>query len=120
MNRFFCKVLAGLLVLVCTQGALAEPEFVIRNQCGVDIHSIWIGDTEGDEWGADLLDEDEVLADQEELGITFSVDSSIEDYDIRIEDGEGNFVEFTGVELEGADAILLNEDGTAEPVILEE
>lgn len=104
----------GLMVLLLAQNAFAGPRgFVLHNVTGVDIYAVYIGSSDDEEWGEDLLDTDELLEDGGDIEIEFSPGSDQDSWDIRVEDSEGNALNFMQVDLLNASTVILKPDNTA-------
>ncbi len=80
---------------VSAQGA---QDFVVVNRTGVEIYALYITPHNADEWGEDILGADTLLA-GEELLITFSRKERAKLWDLRVEDEDGNFIEWDRLNL---------------------
>lgn len=76
----------------------AELDFKLVNNTGVNISSIYIGPHDSDEWGDDVM-EDDILRNGESLDITFHPKARSAMWDLRIEDKDGEAVEWTNLDL---------------------
>lgn len=104
---------AVLLSVLLTLPVLAQQGFELLNTTGVEIHAVFVGPNDSDDWGENLLDEDEILPHGEAVEIEFDPDEDIESWDIRVEDSEGNALEFTAIPLLEAESVNLKDDNTA-------
>ena len=88
-----------LTVAVVGSGAAQNPQldFKLENRTGINIHSIYIASHDSDEWGDDLM-EDDILRDGEDIDIEFHPKSGAKLWDLRIEDKEGNSVEWESID----------------------
>jgi hypothetical protein len=94
---FFSTLLifAGFVV----SGPAQNPtlDFRLENRTGINIHSIFIASHDSDEWGDDLM-EDDILRDGEDLDIEFHPKAGARLWDLRIEDKEGDSVEWESID----------------------
>jgi hypothetical protein len=88
-----------LTVAVAGSGATQNPQldFKLENRTGINIHSIYIASHDSDEWGDDLM-EDDILRDGEDIDIEFHPKAGAKLWDLRIEDKEGNSVEWESID----------------------
>ncbi|MFM8532141.1 MAG: argininosuccinate lyase [Acidimicrobiia bacterium] len=73
-------------------------DFKLVNKTGVTISSIYIAPHDTDEWGDDVMKED-VLRNGESIDLEFHPKAKAEEWDLRIEDKEGNSVEWESLDL---------------------
>ncbi|HAS84386.1 MAG TPA: hypothetical protein DCS43_17375 [Verrucomicrobia bacterium] len=76
----------------------AAQDFVLVNRTGVDIHALRVSSSGDDEWGDDILGAD-VLGNGDELLIKFSPKEESALWDLRIEDEDGNSIEWERLNL---------------------
>jgi len=98
----FVALLALMIILtaaVIGSGATQNPQldFKLENRTGINIHSIYIASHDSDEWGDDLM-EDDILRDGEDIDIEFHPKAGAKLWDLRIEDKEGNSVEWESID----------------------
>jgi hypothetical protein len=88
-----------LTVAIAGSGATQNPQldFKLENRTGINIHSIYIASHDSDEWGDDLM-EDDILRDGEDIDIEFHPKAGAKLWDLRIEDKEGNSVEWESID----------------------
>lgn len=92
----FLMCVPGLLTReVSAQGA---QDFTVVNRTGVEIYALYVTPHNADEWGEDILGADTLLAD-EDLLITFSRSERARLWDLRVEDEDGNFIEWERLNL---------------------
>lgn len=107
------RLLTLLILLVTFQTALAgEQDFQLFNRTGVDIHAVYISPTGVDDWEEDILGADVLLAGAD-IDITFDRDEEPDFWDIRVEDDEGNYLEWEGIDLYSAYQVILEPNGSA-------
>lgn len=103
----------SLMAVMLCQSVLAGPQgFVLHNVTGVDIYAVYVGSSDDEEWGEDILGED-VLVDGDDVEIEFGSAEDREYWDIRVEDSEGNALNFFEIDLLSAKTVILNADNTA-------
>ncbi len=92
-------ILSLLLAGVAYTGMVQNPvlDFKLENRTGINIYSIYIASHDSDEWGEDLM-EDDILRDGEDLDIEFHPKAGARLWDLRIEDKEGNSVEWEAID----------------------
>jgi hypothetical protein len=76
------------------EGAAAEggaQDFVLVNQTGVEIHSVFISPSDQAKWGEDVMGED-TLPNGAKVEIKFSPAEEAELWDIKVTDGEGGSI----------------------------
>jgi hypothetical protein len=88
-----------LLAAIAGGGAAQNPklDFRLENRTGINIHSIYMTSHDSDEWGDDLM-EDDILRDGEDLDIEFHPKAGARLWDLRIEDKEGDSVEWESID----------------------
>ncbi len=92
---------AAFLALMTVSPVRAQNkalDFKLVNQTGVTISSIYIAPHDTDEWGDDVM-EDDVLRNGESLDLEFHPKARAEEWDLRIEDKDGNSVEWESLDL---------------------
>ena len=91
---------------------VAEQDFTLVNNTDVEIHQIFISTSDTADWEEDLLGDDNVLPAGNELEIKFSPDEDAELWDVRVVDGEGTAIDWTGLKLTEITKLTLQiEDG---------
>jgi len=117
MNKHFRKAAAiGVisvlsLLLVSVAFAQGKQDFLLNNQTGVEIHELYVAPHSSDEWEEDILGQD-TLAGGESLNIHFSRKETAKLWDIKIVDGEGNSVEWEGLNLLQISEVTLFKKGS--------
>ncbi len=107
-------LLCAAAVVAVSGAAWAGPAgFVLHNTTGVEIHAVYIGSSDDDEWGDNLLDEGELIEDGGDIEIEFAPGEDQDAWDLRVEDEEGNSLNFMEVELLPANTVILKSDNTA-------
>ena len=111
----------GLLDALETLGELLEddeefdPTFVLVNETGLEIHEIYVSESDNDEWEEDILGDD-ILEDGQELNVNFSTESRKRYWDIKTvdEDGDEEVYEHFDLSRVTKVTVFYNEDGDAE------
>ena len=105
MNRTLLGRLTLPLVLALTWFAWTPShaqaqaqDFILANQTGVDIFKVFVSPHDVDNWEEDILGAD-VLLDGDEVEILFHREEDAEYWDLRIEDEEGNAIEWENLNL---------------------
>jgi hypothetical protein len=89
----------GMIYAIGTQtSAQGQQDFTLVNRTGVEIYALYVTPHNADEWGEDILGADTLLS-NEELDISFSRREKAKYWDLRIEDEDGNFIEWDRLNL---------------------
>ena len=114
MKTFLALCLSAVLLLANSSKALAgDQDFTLVNSTGVEIHALYVSPADQEEWGSDILGK-ETLADGESAEITFSPKEESAKWDLRVEDGKGNSIEWSDLDLTEISKVTLNyENGKA-------
>ena len=120
MKQIFLKsrvlLTLGVIALFVTATALArtgKQDFILHNNTGVEIHSLYVSPHSSDDWEEDILGKD-TLADGESVKITFEDREKHVHWDLKITDKEGNSIEWTDLNLiEISEVTLHYKDGKA-------
>ena len=114
MKVFVALCLSTILLLANSNTTLAgDQDFTLVNSTGVEIHALYVSPADQNEWGSDILGKD-TLADGQSAEITFSPKEEAEKWDLRVEDGEGNSIEWSDLDLTEISKVTLNyDDGKA-------
>ena len=114
MKKLVVLGLVIMLVLSFSSMAFAgEQDFTLVTDTGVDIHYVYVSPHGSDDWGADVMGKD-ILPDDSSVDITFSPGESAANWDIRVEDKAGNYLEWTNFNLKEITTITLKPNGDAE------
>ncbi len=99
---------AGCIVLSPGSVAVAgEQDFTLVNQTGVEIHRLYTAPHSSDDWEEDVLGDD-TLADGESLEIQFPKKEKASKWDLRIEDSDGNSIEWEDLKLKEISTVTLH------------
>ncbi len=78
--------------------AQGAQDFTLVNKTGVEIYALYVTPHNAEEWGDDILGAD-TLAVGDTLEITFSRKERAKLWDLRVEDEDGNFIEWERLNL---------------------
>jgi len=116
MKHFSMKVKLGLglavIALFVTASALArtgKQDFVLHNQTGVEIHSLYVSPHSSDDWEDDVLGVD-TLPSGESVKITFDDRDKHVHWDVKVTDKDGNSLEWYDLNLPEISEVTLHWD----------
>ena len=113
MKRTSC-VFAFLFVLLAASCAFAgAQDFVLVNKTGVEIYAVYIAPSESEDWEEDVLAVD-TLPSGNSVKINFAPGADVEYWDIRVEDSDGNALEWYEFNLLEISRITLLKNGEAQ------
>ena len=90
------------------EGALQD--FTLINETGVVIHKVFISPNDDNNWGGDILGTD-VFMNESETNISFEPIEDVCLWDLKIEDSEGNAIEWNAIDLCKWLTVTLHWDG---------
>lgn len=93
-------------ILTAEVSAQAAQDFTVVNKTGVEIYALYVTPHNANEWGGDILGAD-TLPVNESLDITFARKEKAVFWDLRIEDADGNFIEWENLNLTAIDTVTL-------------
>ena len=101
------------MLLATAAFAQGKQDFTLHNSTGVEIHRLYISPHSANDWEEDILGRDTLPA-GESVKITFSRTEKAKLWDLRIEDKEGNSIEWENLNLlEISEVTLHYKDGKA-------
>lgn len=106
MEIWLAALAVGVVVLAQTAVA-GDQDFTLVNKTGVEIYSVYVSPHDADDWQDDVLDED-TLDDGEQVDITFSRKERTEMWDLRIEDEDGDSLEWENLDLTEVSKVTLH------------
>ena len=114
MKTILALCLSTVLLLANSNTALAgDQDFTLVNSTGVEIHALYVSPADQKEWGSDILGKD-TLGDGQTAEISFSPKEEAAKWDLRVEDGKGNSIEWSDLDLTEISKVTLNyDDGKA-------
>ena len=104
------KITRNLLMLTLTVGMLyfsaavtevsaqAAQDFMLVNKTGVEINALYVTPHNADDWGEDILGVGTLAAD-DSVDISFSRKEKAKLWDLRVEDADGEFIEWESLNL---------------------
>jgi hypothetical protein len=105
---------AFLFVLLAASCAFAgAQDFVLINKTGVEIYAVYIAPSDSEDWEEDVLSVD-TLPSGKSVKINFAPGTDVEYWDIRVEDSEGDALEWYEFNLLRISRITLLKNGDAE------
>ena len=94
-------------------GFAGDQDFTVINKTGVEINALYVSPADKKDWGEDILGQD-TLAAGGSADIEFDPEEEAEKWDLRVEDKEGNSIEWSDLDLtEISKVTLLYADGKA-------
>ena len=78
--------------------AQAGQDFLLVNKTGIEIYALYVTPHNSDDWGDDILGAD-TLAKNDDIEIVFHRKEKARLWDLRIEDEDGNFIEWENFNL---------------------
>ena len=79
---------------------------MVVNKTGIEIYALYVTPNNSDDWGDDILGAD-TLPNNNELDIVFNRKEKATYWDIRIEDADGNYIEWDKFNLRKISKITL-------------
>ena len=81
-------------------------DFELVNNTGVEIYALYVTPHNAKEWGDDILGVDTLPA-GESVDITFAPKEKVKYWDLRVEDKDGNFIEWDSFDLKTISTVKL-------------
>ncbi|HYX28704.1 MAG TPA: hypothetical protein VE863_09060 [Pyrinomonadaceae bacterium] len=102
----------GVIATFVTASAFAragKQDFVLHNQTGVEIHSLYVSPHSSDDWEEDILGRD-TLPSGESVKITFDDRDKHVHWDMKVTDKDGNSLEWYDLNLIEIEEVTLHWD----------
>jgi hypothetical protein len=102
----------AVIALFVTASAFArtgKQDFMLHNQTGVEINSLYVSPHDSDDWEEDILGQD-TLANGESLKITFDDREKHAHWDLKVTDKDGNSLEWEDLNLVEISEVTLHWD----------
>jgi hypothetical protein len=102
----------AVLATFVTASALArngQQDFVLHNQTGVEINSVFVSPHSADDWQEDVLGQD-TLANGQSVKITFNDRDKHVHWDLKVTDKNGNALEWYDLNLVEIEEVTLHWD----------
>ena len=119
MKHFSLRIKIALalatVALFVTASAFArtgKQDFILHNETGVEINSLYVSPHSTDDWEEDILGKD-TLATGESLKITFDDRDKHSHWDLKVTDKEGNSLEWYDLNLAEIEEVTLHWDAKA-------
>jgi hypothetical protein len=116
MKHFILRVKIVLalmtIAIFVTASAFArsgKQDFILHNQTGVEIHSVYVSPHSADDWEEDVLGR-ETLANGETVKITFNDRDKHVHWDLKVTDKGGNALEWYDLNLVEIEEVTLHWD----------
>ena len=116
MNRFtwILKVtlMFAFIAMFAAASAFArsgKQDFMLHNQTGVEIHSVYVSPHSSDDWQEDVLGRD-TLPNGESVKITFDDRDKHAHWDLKVTDKDGNSLEWYDLNLVEIEQVTLHWD----------
>ena len=104
---------AMLTFATAQTGNAGDQDFTLVNKTGVEINALYVSPADKNEWGEDILGQD-TLAAGGTAEIEFDPSEEAAKWDLRVEDKQGNSIEWTDLDLTEISKVTLNyADGKA-------
>ena len=84
-------------------------DFTLVNETGVEIDKVFISPHDSDDWEEDILGKD-TLPSGQSVDIKFDRDETAAKWDLKVEDKQGNAIEWTDLDLLKISKLTLNYD----------
>jgi hypothetical protein len=99
-------LLSMFFVLLASAAFAGKQDFVLVNKTGVEIHAVYVSPSKSNDWEEDILGDD-TLPNGESVEITFDRSENASMWDLRIEDSDGNSIEWSDIPLKKVNKITL-------------
>lgn len=110
MKRFIVGMVLAAVVAVAGLAWAGTQDFTLVNNTGVVINALYCSPSNENSWQEDVLGVD-TLGVGESVTIKFSGFEQCK-WDLRVEDADGNALEWTGLDLCGVSRVTLHWDGS--------
>ena len=102
----------AMFVTVSALARTGKQDFILHNQTGVEIHSLYVSPHSTDDWEEDILGKD-TLASGDSLKITFDDRDKHVHWDLKVTDKDGNSLEWYDLNLIETEEVTLHWDAKA-------
>ena len=108
MKTFLTICVSAMLLLANANTSFAgAQDFTLVNKTGVEINAVYVSPADKNDWGEDVLGKDTLPA-GESADIEFDPEEEAEKWDLRVEDKDGNSIEWTDLDLTEISKVTLN------------
>ncbi len=101
---------AMLLLASAISSQAGDQDFTLVNKTGVEIHALYVSPADQNEWGEDILGKDTLPAGQT-AEISFDPEEEAEKWDLRVQDKDGNAIEWSDLDLTEISKVTLFYEG---------
>lgn len=98
---------AMLLLANANTSHAGDQDFTVVNNTGVEINALYVSPADKSDWGEDILGKD-TLPTGESTDIEFDPEEEAAKWDLRIEDKQGNSIEWSDLDLTEISKVTLN------------
>ncbi len=99
----------GLLLTAPSLARQGKQDFTLRNQTGVEIHSLFVSPHDSNDWRNDILGQD-TLPNGESVKITFDDREKKAKWDLKVTDKDGNALEWEDLNLNEISEVTIHWD----------
>ena len=111
MKTFIAFCISTMLLLGnASTGNAADQDFSLVNKTGVEINALFVSPADKNDWGEDILGQDTLPAGQK-ADISFEPEEEAAKWDLRVQDKEGNAIEWTDLDLTEISTVTLFYEG---------
>ena len=108
MKKLLSICMGAMLALGTAQTInAADQDFTVVNNTGVEINALYVSPADKNDWGEDILGKDTLPA-GESTDIEFDDEEEAAKWDLRIEDKQGNSIEWADLDLTEISKVTLN------------
>jgi hypothetical protein len=106
--------LAAIAVLITAAFAAqsGKQDFILHNQTGVEINSVYVSPHDSNDWGQDILGRD-TLPDGQSVKVTFDDRENKAHWDLKVTDKNNNSLEWEDLNLIQISEVTLHWDAKA-------
>jgi hypothetical protein len=108
-RRIFALAVAALVLFAAAPIAPAQNvnlDFKLVNRTGVEINAVYLAPHDSDDWGDDVMGQD-TLPNGQSVDIQFHPKAKARLWDLRVEDSDGNPVEWDSLDLSQIEVLTL-------------
>ena len=100
LKKYLMTSLVLAILAISAQQVIAQSaqDFTVVNKTGVEINALYITPHNADDWGEDILGVG-TLAVNDNVEINFSRKEKAKLWDLRVEDADGEFIEWESLNL---------------------
>ena len=103
--------LIALFVTASSFARVGKQDFILHNQTGVEINSLYVSPHDSDDWEEDILGQ-ETLPSGKSVKITFDDREKKAHWDVKVTDKDGNSLEWDDLNLVEINELTLHWDAS--------